>query len=131
MKSKPNSWVRIPGVIPGEISLQVAQVSCLEGAIGSLKQEQKSWEQQSQALKAQLSLSQDKVWNTDFWVFIISSGAFFSWKAPPDAVQLRMAAWGDFQEMFLKDKRKLVKHKEQFFSLQPSYFCQFPLPGDS
>ncbi|NXL15066.1 NIN protein, partial [Setophaga kirtlandii] len=40
---------------------KVAQVSCLEGAIGSLKQEQKSWEQQSQALKAQLSLSQDKV----------------------------------------------------------------------
>ncbi|NXB90614.1 NIN protein, partial [Vidua chalybeata] len=40
---------------------KVAQVSCLESAIGSLKQEQKSWEQQSQALKAQLSLSQDKV----------------------------------------------------------------------
>ncbi|NXM10361.1 NIN protein, partial [Ploceus nigricollis] len=40
---------------------KVAQVSCLESAIGSLKQEQKSWEQQSQALKTQLSLSQDKV----------------------------------------------------------------------
>ncbi|CAN8215705.1 unnamed protein product [Coccothraustes coccothraustes] len=40
---------------------QAAQVSCLESAVGSLKQEQKSWEQQSQALKAQLSLSQDKV----------------------------------------------------------------------
>ncbi|NXQ05208.1 NIN protein, partial [Vidua macroura] len=40
---------------------KVAQVSCLESAMGSLKQEQKSWEQQSQALKAQLSLSQDKV----------------------------------------------------------------------
>ncbi|XP_064278888.1 ninein isoform X1 [Passer domesticus] len=40
---------------------KVAQVSCLESAIGSLKQEQKSWEQQGQALKAQLSLSQDKV----------------------------------------------------------------------
>ncbi|KAM4898032.1 ninein [Sylvia borin] len=40
---------------------KVAQVSCLESAVSSLKQEQKSWEQQSQALKAQLSLSQDKV----------------------------------------------------------------------
>ncbi|NXR64914.1 NIN protein, partial [Rhadina sibilatrix] len=40
---------------------KVAQVSCLESAVGSLKLEQKSWEQQSQALKAQLSLSQDKV----------------------------------------------------------------------
>ncbi|XP_023783006.1 ninein isoform X2 [Cyanistes caeruleus] len=40
---------------------KVAQVSCLESAISSLEQEQKSWEQQSQALKAQLSLSQDKV----------------------------------------------------------------------
>ncbi|XP_054142842.1 ninein isoform X2 [Melozone crissalis] len=40
---------------------KVAQVSCLESAVGSLEQEQKSWEQQSQALKAQLSLSQDKV----------------------------------------------------------------------
>lgn len=48
-------------MIPDVISLQVAQVSCLESAIGSLKQEQKSWEQQSQALKAQLSVSQDKV----------------------------------------------------------------------
>uniref|UniRef100_A0A8C5IUG5 Ninein n=1 Tax=Junco hyemalis TaxID=40217 RepID=A0A8C5IUG5_JUNHY len=40
---------------------KVAQVSCLESAVGSLEQEQQSWEQQSQALKAQLSLSQDKV----------------------------------------------------------------------
>ncbi|XP_050831401.1 ninein isoform X3 [Serinus canaria] len=40
---------------------KAAQVSCLESAVGSLKQEQKSWEQQSQALKAELSLSQDKV----------------------------------------------------------------------
>ncbi|NWZ35760.1 NIN protein, partial [Brachypodius atriceps] len=40
---------------------KVAQVSCLESAVSSLKQEQKSWEQQCQALKAQLSLSQDKV----------------------------------------------------------------------
>ncbi|NWW04728.1 NIN protein, partial [Oreocharis arfaki] len=44
---------------------KVAQVSCLESAIGSLKQEQKSWEQQSQALKAQLSISQDKVQSLD------------------------------------------------------------------
>ncbi|XP_068874760.1 ninein isoform X2 [Aphelocoma coerulescens] len=44
---------------------KVAQVSCLESAIGSLKQEQKSWEQQSQALKAQLSVSQDKVQSLD------------------------------------------------------------------
>ncbi|XP_039923674.1 ninein isoform X1 [Hirundo rustica] len=40
---------------------KVAQVSCLESAVSSLKQEQKSWEQQSQALKSQLSLSQDMV----------------------------------------------------------------------
>uniref|UniRef100_A0A8C5TE51 Ninein n=1 Tax=Malurus cyaneus samueli TaxID=2593467 RepID=A0A8C5TE51_9PASS len=44
---------------------KAAQVSCLESAIGSLKQEQKSWEQQSQALKAQLSVSQDKVQSLD------------------------------------------------------------------
>ncbi|XP_017594382.1 PREDICTED: ninein isoform X2 [Corvus brachyrhynchos] len=44
---------------------KVAQVSCLESAISSLKQEQKSWEQQSQALKAQLSVSQDKVQSLD------------------------------------------------------------------
>ncbi|XP_071413293.1 ninein isoform X1 [Pithys albifrons albifrons] len=44
---------------------KVAQVSCLESAIGSLKQEQKSWEQQSQALKAQLSISQEKVQSLD------------------------------------------------------------------
>ncbi|NWT06826.1 NIN protein, partial [Mionectes macconnelli] len=44
---------------------KVAQVSCLESAIGSLKQEQKSWEQQSQALKAQLTISQEKVQSLD------------------------------------------------------------------
>ncbi|XP_009074479.1 PREDICTED: ninein [Acanthisitta chloris] len=44
---------------------KVAQVSCLESAISSLKQEQKSWEQQSQALKAQLTVSQEKVQSLD------------------------------------------------------------------
>ncbi|NWR91628.1 NIN protein, partial [Furnarius figulus] len=44
---------------------KVTQVSCLESAVGSLKQEQKSWEQQSQALKAQLSISQEKVQSLD------------------------------------------------------------------
>ncbi|XP_064515704.1 ninein isoform X3 [Pseudopipra pipra] len=44
---------------------KVAQVSCLESAISSLKQEQKSWEQQSQALKAQLTISQEKVQSLD------------------------------------------------------------------
>ncbi|KAM9239583.1 ninein [Leptosomus discolor] len=44
---------------------KVAQVSCLENAIGSLKQEQKSWEQQSQALKTQLAVSQEKVQSLD------------------------------------------------------------------
>ncbi|XP_027763192.1 ninein, partial [Empidonax traillii] len=44
---------------------KVVQVSCLESAIGSLKQEQKSWEQQSQALKAQLTISQEKVQSLD------------------------------------------------------------------
>ncbi|NXF74800.1 NIN protein, partial [Sclerurus mexicanus] len=44
---------------------KVAQVSCLESALGSLEQEQKSWEQQSQALKAQLSISQEKVQSLD------------------------------------------------------------------
>ncbi|XP_050192061.1 LOW QUALITY PROTEIN: ninein [Myiozetetes cayanensis] len=44
---------------------KVAQVSCLESAVGSLKQEQKSWEQQSQALKAQLTISQEKVQSLD------------------------------------------------------------------
>ncbi|XP_010180167.1 PREDICTED: ninein isoform X2 [Mesitornis unicolor] len=44
---------------------KVAQVSCLESAIGSLKQEQKCWEQQSQALKTQLAVSQEKVQSLD------------------------------------------------------------------
>ncbi|XP_068272706.1 ninein [Nyctibius grandis] len=44
---------------------KVARVSCLENAIGSLKQEQKTWEQQSQALKAQLTVSQEKVQSLD------------------------------------------------------------------
>ncbi|KAM6393762.1 ninein isoform 5-T6 [Pluvialis apricaria] len=44
---------------------KVAKVSCLENAIGSLKQEQKSWEQQSQALKTQLTVSQEKVQSLD------------------------------------------------------------------
>ncbi|XP_009584022.1 PREDICTED: ninein-like, partial [Fulmarus glacialis] len=44
---------------------KVAKVSCLENAIGSLKQEQKSWEQQSQTLKTQLTVSQEKVQTLD------------------------------------------------------------------
>ncbi|KAM6256028.1 ninein isoform 5-T5 [Spheniscus humboldti] len=44
---------------------KVAKVSCLENAVGSLKQEQKSWEQQSQTLKTQLSVSQEKVQSLD------------------------------------------------------------------
>ncbi|XP_009470983.1 PREDICTED: ninein [Nipponia nippon] len=44
---------------------KVAKVSCLENAIGSLKQEQKSWEQQSQTLKTQLTVSQEKVQGLD------------------------------------------------------------------
>ncbi|KAM6073546.1 LOW QUALITY PROTEIN: ninein [Chlamydotis macqueenii] len=44
---------------------KVAQVSCLENAIGSLKQEQKSWEQQSQTLKTQLTVSQEKAQSLD------------------------------------------------------------------
>uniref|UniRef100_A0A8C3KTM7 Ninein n=1 Tax=Calidris pygmaea TaxID=425635 RepID=A0A8C3KTM7_9CHAR len=44
---------------------KVAKVSCLENAVSSLKQEQKSWEQQSQALKAQLTVSQEKVQGLD------------------------------------------------------------------
>ncbi|XP_063999248.1 ninein isoform X10 [Pogoniulus pusillus] len=44
---------------------KVATVSCLENAIGSLKQEQKCWEQQSQTLKAQLTVSQEKVQSLD------------------------------------------------------------------
>ncbi|NWH61893.1 NIN protein, partial [Geococcyx californianus] len=44
---------------------KVAKVSCLENAIGSLKQEQKSWEQQSQTLKAQLAVAQEKVQSLD------------------------------------------------------------------
>uniref|UniRef100_A0A8B9MY77 Ninein n=1 Tax=Accipiter nisus TaxID=211598 RepID=A0A8B9MY77_9AVES len=47
------------------ILFQVAKVSCLENAIGSLKQEQKSWEQQSQTLKTQLTVSQEKVQSLD------------------------------------------------------------------
>ncbi|XP_052552465.1 ninein isoform X2 [Tympanuchus pallidicinctus] len=44
---------------------KVAKVSFLESAVGSLKQEQKSWEQQSQTLKTQLSASQEKVQSLD------------------------------------------------------------------
>ncbi|XP_074006163.1 ninein isoform X2 [Numenius arquata] len=44
---------------------KVTKVSCLENALGSLKQEQKSWEQQSQALKTQLTVSQEKVQGLD------------------------------------------------------------------
>uniref|UniRef100_A0A669QJ54 Ninein n=1 Tax=Phasianus colchicus TaxID=9054 RepID=A0A669QJ54_PHACC len=44
---------------------KVAKVSFLESAVGSLKQEQKSWEQQSQTLKTQLSVSQEKVQSLD------------------------------------------------------------------
>ncbi|XP_059675343.1 ninein isoform X1 [Gavia stellata] len=44
---------------------KVAKVSCLENAIGSLKQEQKSWEQKSQTLKTQLTVSQEKVQSLD------------------------------------------------------------------
>ncbi|KAK2536584.1 Nin isoform C [Columba livia] len=44
---------------------KVAQVSCLENAIGSLKQEQKTWEQQSQTLTTQLAVSQEKVQSLD------------------------------------------------------------------
>ncbi|XP_075283350.1 ninein isoform X2 [Opisthocomus hoazin] len=44
---------------------KVAEVSCLERTIGSLKQEQKSWEQQSQTLKTQLAVSQEKVQSLD------------------------------------------------------------------
>ncbi|KAM9289697.1 ninein [Cariama cristata] len=44
---------------------KVAKVSCLENAIGSLKQEQKSWAQQSQTLKTQLTVSQEKVQSLD------------------------------------------------------------------
>lgn len=50
-------WVGLTDVI----LFQVAQVSCLENAIGSLKQEQKTWEQQSQTLTTQLAVSQEKV----------------------------------------------------------------------
>uniref|UniRef100_A0A8V5G416 Uncharacterized protein n=1 Tax=Melopsittacus undulatus TaxID=13146 RepID=A0A8V5G416_MELUD len=44
---------------------KVAKASCLENAVGSLKQEQKSWEQQSQTLKMQLTVSQEKVQSLD------------------------------------------------------------------
>ncbi|XP_053331694.1 ninein isoform X2 [Spea bombifrons] len=40
---------------------QSAKVSYLEGQIASLKQEEKSWEQQTQGLKGQLSVSHEKV----------------------------------------------------------------------
>ncbi|XP_071601226.1 ninein isoform X6 [Heliangelus exortis] len=44
---------------------QVAKVSCLENAVASLKQEQESWEQQSQTLKTQLTVAQEKVQSLD------------------------------------------------------------------
>ncbi|XP_065539911.1 ninein isoform X6 [Lathamus discolor] len=44
---------------------KVAKASCLENAVGSLKQEQKSWEQQSHTLKTQLTVSQEKVQSLD------------------------------------------------------------------
>ncbi|XP_032043562.1 ninein isoform X6 [Aythya fuligula] len=44
---------------------KVAKVSFLENAVGSLKQEQKSWEQQSQTLKTQLTVAQEKVQSLD------------------------------------------------------------------
>ncbi|KAM7164601.1 ninein isoform 1-T7 [Macrochelys suwanniensis] len=44
---------------------KVAKVSFLENVIASLKQEQKSWEQQSQTLKTQLAVSQEKVQSLD------------------------------------------------------------------
>ncbi|XP_068005214.1 ninein isoform X1 [Melanerpes formicivorus] len=44
---------------------KVAKISCLENTIGSLKQEQKCWEQQSQILKTQLTVSQEKVQSLD------------------------------------------------------------------
>nr|XP_047922192.1 ninein isoform X3 [Anser cygnoides] len=44
---------------------KVAKVSFLENAVGSLKQERKSWEQQSQTLKTQLTVAQEKVQSLD------------------------------------------------------------------
>ncbi|XP_067410852.1 ninein isoform X1 [Emydura macquarii macquarii] len=44
---------------------KVAKVNFLENVIASLKQEQKSWEQQSQTLKMQLTVSQEKVQSLD------------------------------------------------------------------
>ncbi|KAH1171130.1 ninein isoform X1 [Mauremys mutica] len=44
---------------------KVAKVNFLENVIASLKQEQKSWEQQSQTLKGQLTVSQEKVQSLD------------------------------------------------------------------
>ncbi|XP_050810547.1 ninein isoform X7 [Gopherus flavomarginatus] len=44
---------------------KVAKVNFLENVIASLKQEQKSWEQQSQTLKVQLTVSQEKVQSLD------------------------------------------------------------------
>ncbi|XP_062433738.1 ninein [Rhea pennata] len=44
---------------------KVAKVSFLENAVASLKQEQKSWEQQSQTLKTQLTVSHEKAQSLD------------------------------------------------------------------
>uniref|UniRef100_A0A8C8SFT3 Ninein n=1 Tax=Pelusios castaneus TaxID=367368 RepID=A0A8C8SFT3_9SAUR len=44
---------------------KVAKVNFLENVIASLTQEQKAWEQQSQALKTQLAVSQEKVQPSD------------------------------------------------------------------
>ncbi|XP_074852299.1 ninein isoform X9 [Carettochelys insculpta] len=44
---------------------KVAKVNLLENVIASLKQEQKSWEQQNQTLKTQLTVSQEKVLSLD------------------------------------------------------------------
>ncbi|EMP30047.1 Ninein [Chelonia mydas] len=44
---------------------KVAKVNFLENVLASLKQEQKSWEQQSQTLKMQLTVSQEKVQSLD------------------------------------------------------------------
>ncbi|XP_043371855.1 ninein isoform X10 [Dermochelys coriacea] len=44
---------------------KVAKVNYLENVLASLKQEQKSWEQQSQTLKTQLMVSQEKVQSLD------------------------------------------------------------------
>ncbi|CAM4593203.1 unnamed protein product [Caretta caretta] len=44
---------------------KVAKVNFLENVLASLKQEQKSWEQQGQTLKMQLTVSQEKVQSLD------------------------------------------------------------------